>query len=61
MSEREQLLGEKEVTKMVDLSRVTLWRMQRDGEFPQRRQIGRRRVGWLRSEVEEWMRTRQPV
>ncbi len=57
----EQFLTEKEVSKLSGLSRVTIWRMQREGEFPLRRQIGRRRVGWLRSEMEEWMRTREPV
>ncbi len=60
MTIHEQFLTEKEVSKLSGLSRVTIWRMQREGEFPLRRQIGRRRVGWLKSEVEEWMRTREP-
>ena len=61
MNINEQFLTEREVSKLSGLSRVTIWRMQREGEFPPRRQIGRRRVGWLKSEVEEWMRTREPV
>ena len=36
------------------VSRSTLQRMVRDGEFPAPRQLSGRRVGWLVREVEEW-------
>ena len=40
------------------LSTATLWRLERRGEFPGRRRVSPRCVGWLSSEVEEWLRSR---
>lgn len=51
-----EILHMTEVLAMIRLSRTTLYRMCRDGEFPQAVQIGRRRKAWHRHEVEEWMR-----
>ena len=50
-----RILREPEVLKMVGLSRVTIWRWQRDGKFPKRRRLGASAVGWLETEVEEWI------
>jgi predicted DNA-binding transcriptional regulator AlpA len=49
----------KEVGLMCGLSRTTIWRMQRDGKFPERRRIGPNAVRWLAGDVEEWIRTRE--
>jgi prophage regulatory protein len=43
---------------MTGISAATIWRMERQGEFPARRQLTEGRVGWLDTEVEEWLRTR---
>jgi prophage regulatory protein len=51
----------KRVSEMTDLSPVTIWRRERENAFPRRRQISKRRVGWLESEVLEWMEARQTV
>jgi predicted DNA-binding transcriptional regulator AlpA len=37
------------------ISPVTLWREERAGRFPKRRKITARRVGWLESEIREWI------
>ena len=37
-----------------NVSRTTLWRMWRKGNFPKPIQISPGRVGWLESEVNEW-------
>ena len=50
-----RILREPEVLKMVGLSRVTIWRWERDGKFPKRRRLGASAVGWLETEVEEWI------
>jgi prophage regulatory protein len=57
----EQILREKEVLKVVGLSRSSLWRKERLGVFPPRRKlgIGGRAVGWLRSELEAWLKNLQ--
>jgi predicted DNA-binding transcriptional regulator AlpA len=47
-AEREQITG---------LSRTTWWRMERCGKAPKRRRISANGVGWLLSELTEWMRS----
>jgi hypothetical protein len=41
---------------MVGISRVTLWRMVRDGNFPVPCRIGPITVRWRADEVETWMK-----
>ncbi len=56
-----RLVRSSEVVKKVGLSRVTIWRMEREGTFPKRRQIGPGSVGWLEHEVDEWIKSRKAV
>ena len=42
----------------VRLSRSTVWRLERAGQFPKRRSLGGGIVGWLNSEVSEWIASR---
>ena len=37
------------------LSRSTIWRLERRGEFPKHRRISANAVGWLEHDVNEWM------
>ena len=48
----------KEVGLMCGLSRSTIWLMQREEKFPERRRIGPNGVRWLAEDVEEWIRSR---
>ena len=41
------------------ISRTTLWRWVRDGHFPKPTKIGPNKNGWLESQVEDWIQTRQ--
>ena len=52
------LLRGQDVQQLIGVSRVTLWRMTRSGDFPQSIRIGARSNRWLRSEVEAWIRLR---
>ena len=45
----------KHITQVTGLSATTVWRLERDGKFPQRRKIGPGCVGWIYSEIEAWM------
>ena len=47
-----------EVCARTGLSRTTLWKLERHGQFPTRRVLTANTVGWLASEVEEWIITR---
>lgn len=57
----DRLLKAKEVMLMIGLSRTTIWRLERDGNFPKRKQITRTKVGWLKKEIQEWIETRPTV
>lgn len=50
-----------EVEKATTLSRSSIYRMEANNKFPARRQLGPNRVGWLESEVRDWMRRRQVI
>ena len=40
------------------LSRSTIWRLERRGEFPKHRRISANAVGWLETEINDWMLTK---
>ena len=40
------------------ITRVTLWRLERDGLFPKRHRISPNRVGWLESDLRNWIAER---
>ena len=54
----EAFLPRKQVCALTNLCYPTLWQMICDHEFPPARRISRNRVGWLKSEVLAWMRSR---
>ena len=50
-----KVLSVRQISEATGLSPVTIWRKEKAGEFPARRQLGSRRVGWLTREVEDWL------
>lgn len=42
----------------INLSQRTLRRLEHSGEFPRRLRIGRQKVAWLESEINEWLQTK---
>jgi prophage regulatory protein len=54
----DKFLHRKEVEDITGLKDPTLWREEKAGRFPKRRKITARRVGWLYSEVKEWVESR---
>lgn len=57
-----KIMRRKEVLQAVGASNATLWRWEKDGFFPARRQLSPGgSVGWLSSEVEEWIKNRPVV
>lgn len=46
------------VHEMIGVSKVTLWRWERDGKFPKRVRLGCGSVGWIEKEVADWLATR---
>ncbi len=48
----------KAVVKATGLSRTTLWRLERRGDFPKRLRLGPNATGWIESEVQQWIESR---
>ena len=58
---QDKILREPDVLDIISCSSPTLRRMEKKGLFPSRRKIGSRAVGWLKSEVMEWVTKRVQV
>jgi len=56
-----EILGKEAVSKKVNLSPTTMWRLEKAGTFPRRIQLGARRVGWEISEIDSWIEARPRV
>lgn len=61
MQENQQVLRTAEVIRRCGIARTTLWRMERAGQFPRRRQLSSRTVGWLAADVDAWILSRAPA
>jgi len=53
-----RFLSKKEVRAKVLYSPAQIARLEEAGKFPKRVPLGPGRVGWIESEVEDWMRER---
>ena len=59
--EPDRLIGITELCRLTSLSRTTIWRLERAGNFPRRRKISPNRVGWNFREAQSWIRERGVV
>lgn len=51
-----------ELLYQLGVSRSTVWRWEKScPDFPKRIRLGERSVGWLRSEVNDWLASRDRV
>ena len=46
------------VQELSGLSETTIWRLEKDGQFPRRRRISGNIVAWRSDEIEAWMDSR---
>jgi len=51
----ERIMRIQEVVDLTGLSRTTIWRKERAGEFPARVRLGENSVGWRAGEVNRWI------
>jgi prophage regulatory protein len=54
----ERIVREAECEQRTGLSRSTRWRLERSGDFPQRRRLSAGCCGWLASEISSWIASR---
>lgn len=52
------LIRRAELRRRVPYSDVHIWRLERDGQFPHRVQLGPHAVAWYEDEVEAWCASR---
>jgi len=52
------LIRRAELRQRVPFSDVHVWRLERQGKFPQRVQLGPRTVAWYEDEVQKWCNER---
>lgn len=50
------LLGTEQVESLTGLTSDSLRRLETQGRFPRRVRVGERRIAWLRTDVERWLR-----
>ena len=53
-----RVLRVRDVIGLTGLSRTTVWRLERAGQFPQRIRLSGNIVGWRDEEVLHWVETR---
>jgi len=46
------------VINATGLSRTTLWRLERRGDFPRRLRLGQNSCGWVAQEIQDWIAAR---
>ena len=51
-----RILRLREVEALTGMSKTSIWRLERKGQFPVRRSLGVRCVGWREEEIQEWLR-----
>lgn len=49
------LVSTRQTVALTSLSKTTLWRLERKGDFPQRIQVSDGRCAWRLSEVKGWI------
>lgn len=53
-----RVLRVNDLTKRLGISQTTIWRLRQEGSFPPPRRLSANAVGWIESEVEEWLEAR---
>ena len=54
-----RIVTKKELRLIVPYSAQHILRLEKQGRFPRRIQIGTRRVGWRLSDIEHWLAMRE--
>ena len=54
-----RVLRTKDVQALTSLSRSTIWRLEKKGQFPRHIMLGEASIGWLKQDVMEWLEKRK--
>ena len=53
---KSELIRAGNLAKFLGISRTTLWKLEKQGKLPPRCDISEGVSGWLRSDIEEWLK-----
>lgn len=56
-----RIVRKPEACALTGLSPTSIWRKERAGQFPKRRRLGPNAVGWLLSDILEWIENCEEV
>lgn len=59
MDQPDRILRWKEVAARVGLSRTTVWRLAKSGQFPAAVKLTGSATGWKESSISDWLASRQ--
>lgn len=54
-------LRDPQVFDRTKLSKSTRWRLEKAGKFPNRRRLSANSVGWIESEIDAWLSSRELI
>tara|TARA_R110001592_G_scaffold87304_2_gene257954 strand:+ start:276 stop:482 length:207 start_codon:yes stop_codon:yes gene_type:complete len=57
----ERMLRIKDVIKITAMSNSTIYELIKSNDFPRPKRIGKRAVGWLENDIQNWVETRRPA
>jgi len=57
----DRTIRERECRDLTGLCRTTRYQLEKKGEFPSRRNLGGRAIGWLHSDIQSWLAARPVV
>ncbi len=56
-----KILREHDICERLKVSRSTLWRWRRKGNFPRPIRLGENTIGWLEDDFNNWVQERQNI
>lgn len=56
-----KILRPKQVATYLSLSLATLWRLNKEGDFPQKIQLSVKSVGWFEDDIAAWLEKRKSI
>lgn len=59
MAQQDQIIRPRNLPSIVGLSRTSIWRLEKLGDFPRHVRLSAGAVGWRMSDIQEWLTSRQ--
>jgi len=56
-----EIIRPRNLPQETGLSKTTIWRLEKEGKFPKRIRLSAGAVGYMRSEVAEWRKSRETL